>query len=77
MLIVKKSWNDPLWPSSQPNWPGGQRDQGHGKVLYDQGEGYQQPITFSYTKASKSSPGGQWDQGHQMSNNFSFRWSYL
>ena len=26
--------------------PGGQQDQGHGVVLHDQGEGYQQPITF-------------------------------
>ena len=23
-----------------------QKDQGHGKVLHDQGEGYQQPLTF-------------------------------
>ena len=46
VLIVQKSWNDPLWPFSQPNWPGGQQDQGHGHVLHDQGEGYQQPITF-------------------------------
>ena len=46
VLIVKKSWNDPLWLSSQPNLPGGQQDQGHGLVLHDHREGYQQPITF-------------------------------
>ena len=46
VLIVKKSWNDPLWLSSQPNWPDGQQDQGHGVVLHDWGEGYQHPITF-------------------------------
>ena len=36
----------PLYPSSQQYWLGGQQDQGHGVVLHDQGEYYQQAITF-------------------------------
>ena len=46
MLIVKVSQSNPLDPSSQKNWPGGQRDQGHGVVLHVQEEGYQEPTTF-------------------------------
>ena len=46
LLIVKKSCNDPLKPSRQKYGPDGQQEQGDGVVLYDQGEGYQQPTTF-------------------------------
>ena len=38
--LLQVNWNDPLWPSSKPNWRGGQQDQGHLVVLHDQGEGY-------------------------------------
>ena len=31
---------------THPGGPGGQQDQGHGVVLHDQGEVYQQPISF-------------------------------
>ena len=40
----------PIQVVSWTRWsvgPGGQRDQGHGIVLHDQGEEYQQPITSS------------------------------
>ena len=33
-------------PIQPKKLPGGQQDQGHGVVLHDQGEGYQQPKTF-------------------------------
>ena len=46
VLKVKVAQNDPLDSPSQKNWPGGQQGQGHEVVLHDQGEGYQQPITF-------------------------------
>ena len=34
VLIVKK------------DWPGGQQEQGHGVVLHDSVEGYQEPTTY-------------------------------
>ena len=34
-----------MTPQTHPGGPGGQQDQGHGIVLHDQGEEYQQPIT--------------------------------
>ena len=43
---MKVVQNDPLDSPSQKNLPGGQRDQGQGLVLYDPGEGYQNPTTF-------------------------------
>ena len=46
VLIVRMSWDDPLYPPSQNKLPGGQQDQGHELVPHDQGEGYQQPNTF-------------------------------
>ena len=45
IIIVTKSLNDPLKPSSPKNWLGGQEEQGHGVVPLDPG-GYQQPTTF-------------------------------
>ena len=45
MLKGKKSQDDPPNPSRWTGGPGGQQDQGHGIVLHDQGEEYQQPIT--------------------------------
>ena len=39
------SSNDSLYPS-RPDWPGGQWQWGHGVVLHNQGEGYQQPTNF-------------------------------
>ena len=42
--------DDPPYPSGWtggPDGPGGHRDQGHGIVLYDQGEEYQKPINGS------------------------------
>ena len=42
----KKVLNDPLYSTSPKDGPGGQREQGHGLVLHDPGEGYQQPTTF-------------------------------
>ena len=33
-------------PNQPKKWPGGQQDHGHEVVLYDQGEGYQQPKAF-------------------------------
>ena len=41
----KKSPYDPPYPSRSSVGPGGQRDQEHGVVLHDQGEGYQPPKT--------------------------------
>ena len=35
-----------MTPSTNLGGPGEQRDQGHGVVLHDQGEIYQQPIFF-------------------------------
>ena len=35
-----------MTPPTHPGGPGGQQDQGQGVVLHDQGEVYQQPITF-------------------------------
>ena len=32
------------WADTIITWPGGQQDQGHGEVLHDTGEGYQEPI---------------------------------
>ena len=46
MLIVKVAQNGPLDSSCQKNWPGGQRDQGHGIVLHVQEEVYQSTLTF-------------------------------
>ena len=36
-----------MTPQTNPGGPGGQQDQGHGVVLHDQGEKYEQPITSS------------------------------
>ena len=41
----KMSQYDPPYPSRWSVGPGGQRDQGHGVVLHDQGEDHQKPIT--------------------------------
>ena len=38
VVIVKKSQNVPLDPSSAKDWPGGQWEHGHGVVLHDLGE---------------------------------------
>ena len=46
VLMMRKSWNDPLDQPSPKNWPGGQQEQGHGVVLHDPREGYQEPTTF-------------------------------
>ena len=46
VLIVKKSLNDPLYPSIPKDWPGGQQEQGPGVVLHGSAEGYQEPKTF-------------------------------
>ena len=35
-----------MTPPTQPGGPGGQQDQGHGVVPHDQGDVYQQAITF-------------------------------
>ena len=35
-----------MTPLPHPGETGGQQDQGHGVVPHDQGEVYQQPITF-------------------------------
>ena len=43
VLIGKKSQDDPPNQSRWTGGPGGQQDQGHGEVLHDQREGYQQP----------------------------------
>ncbi len=45
-LEQSKAFHFALYPSSQQNLPGGQRDQGHWVLLHDQEEGYQQPLTF-------------------------------
>ena len=45
------SYDDLLYPS-RPDWPGGQRQWGHGVVLHDQGEGYQPPILDFYFQMS-------------------------
>ena len=45
VLIGEKSKDDPPNPSRWTGGPGGQQDQGHGVVLHDQGEEYQQPRT--------------------------------
>ena len=39
------SLGDPPFPQPK-KLPGGQQEQGHGVVLHDQGEGYQQTKTF-------------------------------
>ena len=36
----------PLTHPAKKNWPDGQQDQGHGVLLHDPGEGYQEPTTF-------------------------------
>ena len=46
VLIVKVAQNDPPDWSRQRNWPGGQRDQGHGVVLHVQEEVYWSTLTF-------------------------------
>ena len=43
---LQKSSNDPLYPSSLKDSPGGQQEQGHGVVLHDQEEGYREPTNF-------------------------------
>ena len=50
VLIVRMSWDDPLYPPSQKKLPDGQQDQGHELVLHNQGEVYQQPKIFIGTK---------------------------
>ena len=65
-----------MTPPTCKGGPSGQQDQGHGVVLHDQEEGYQQTIT-SRTKISQvpqnlsmspptcqGGPGGLQDQGH-------------
>ena len=43
VLKMKKSHNDPPYPSRWFGGPGGQRDQEQGVVQHVQGEGYQPP----------------------------------
>ena len=45
-LFLQWEIDDPLYPSSLKDCPGGQQEQGHGVVLHDPGEGYQKPPTF-------------------------------
>ncbi len=52
VLKGKVSQNDPPYLSSWIDGPGGQQDQGHGVVLHDQGEEYQQPIIWSEVSSS-------------------------
>ena len=52
VLMVRKSQNDSLDQPSPKDWPGGQQEQGHGVVLDDPEEGYQQHIIFRFARTS-------------------------
>ena len=45
-MSLSHPYVDPLYPSCQKNCQDGQRQQQPGVVQHDQGEGYQQPLTF-------------------------------
>ena len=46
LMSLSHPYVDPLYPSCQKNCQDGQRQQQPGEVQHNQGEGYQQPLTF-------------------------------